>query len=234
MTDRTELPPSPLSANPSEVGGALPAQSAPRPRRWVRWGVACLLFVVLVALLAVYLLQNRPTHEPPVVDLQGVEPRVAAAIEKARASVDRLSSAETWGRLGMVLLAHQFWEEARRCFAEAERLNRDEPRWPYFQAVVLTRENLEAAILKLRRTVELCHDEPDGPRLKLADALLVEGQAVEATEQFQQLLMRHPSHPAANLGLARLAFERGNLQESRDHLEYAKGSPFTRKAALTL
>src|SRR5207302_11227917 len=131
----TELPASPLSANPSEVGGALPAQLAPRPRRWVRWGVAGLLFVALVALLAVYLLHNRPTHEPPVVDLQGVEPRVAAAIEEARASVNHSpASAESWGRLGMVLLAHQFWEEARRCFVEAERLNRAEPRWPYFQA----------------------------------------------------------------------------------------------------
>ena len=235
MTDRTELPASPLSANPSEVGSALPAQRAPGPRRWVRWGIVGLIFLALVAVVAIYVLRNRPAHEPPVVDLQGVEPRVAAAIEEARASVNRSpTSAETWGRLGMVLLAHQFWEEARRCFAEAERLNRDEPRWPYFQAVVLTRENLQAAILKLRRTVELCYDEPDGPRLKLADALLVEGQTADATEQFQQLLVRHPSHPAAHLGLARLAFERGNLQESRDHLEYAKGSPFTRKAALTL
>jgi tetratricopeptide (TPR) repeat protein len=185
--------------------------------------------------LAAYLFWPRPAPLPPAVDLQGVEAAVATAIADAQESV-RASprSAEAWGRLGMVLLAHQFREEARLCFVEAERLDSSNARWPYFQALVLVREDIEATISKLQDAIKLCGDEPDAPRLKLAETLLLQGRAAEAAAHYRQVLRRQPAHPAAHLGLARLALEDGDLQSGLEHADFAAGSPLTRKAAHSL
>src|SRR5262245_6998529 len=69
---------------------------------------------------------------PPEVDLAGAEPAVARAVEAARAEVLRAPrSAAAWGRLGMVLRAHDYGAEANECFAQAERLDAADPHWPY-------------------------------------------------------------------------------------------------------
>jgi tetratricopeptide (TPR) repeat protein len=237
MTDPTEMSKAPELSSPGEgTAPVLSTKSAVArrsgPRKLVTAGVALL---ILAGLLAAYFWRGRTVIQPPLVNLQGVEPAVVAAIGESRASVLRSpNSADAWGRLGMVLLAHQFREDARVCFAQAEQLNPREVRWPYFQALILTREDLEAATLKLRRAVQLSQGKPDAPRLRLAEALLVQGQGPEAKTQFEQLLAQDPSHPGARLGLARLAFEQGEWQQSLDHLQYAKSCPFTRKAAHSL
>src|SRR5439155_11669790 len=76
--------------------------------------------------------------DPPVADLAGAEPVVAEAIGAARAAlVGNLRSATAWGHLGMVLQAHDYVPEAQRCFAQAEKLDAADPRWPYLQARTL-------------------------------------------------------------------------------------------------
>src|ERR1700737_3807065 len=88
------------------------ALSSPRRRRVRLACLAGLAALILAAAVGAYL-RRVPAPEPPVVDLQGAEPTVAAAIEEARAAVKRArASSDSWGRLGMVLLAHQFWEDA--------------------------------------------------------------------------------------------------------------------------
>src|SRR5690349_21588977 len=47
--------------------------------------------------------------EPPSVDPTGVDPAVLAAIDSARGAVRQSPrSANAWGRLGMILAAHNF------------------------------------------------------------------------------------------------------------------------------
>src|SRR5439155_10747877 len=90
------------------------------------------------------------------VDLAGVDPEVAAAITAAQNAVARNPrSAASWGRLGMVLQAHQFRSEATASFAQAERLDPTDPRWPYHQALELLISAPDAGLARLERAVEL-------------------------------------------------------------------------------
>src|SRR5262249_46331202 len=72
------------------------------------------------------------------------------------------------------------------------------------------------------------------PRLRLADALLGQGQAREAEELYREVLARDAKNPQAHLGLGRLAYQQNDWPESVTHLDQAALSPLTRKAACTL
>src|SRR5439155_19466770 len=96
------------------------------------------------------------------------------------AVVESPRSALPWGRLGMVLVAHDRTAEANQCFAQAEQLDPREPRWPYFQGVALSLGAPEEALPKLQRAVELCGDAAEAPRRRLAELLLLQGRAEEA------------------------------------------------------
>src|SRR5437899_2943389 len=79
-----------------------------------------------------WLWRRVPVSHPPILNLTGAEPVVAEAIEAARTSVAaNPRSASAWGRLGMVLHAHDYLAEAARCYAQAEKLDSHDPRWPY-------------------------------------------------------------------------------------------------------
>jgi tetratricopeptide (TPR) repeat protein len=167
--------------------------------------------------------------------LVGADPAVIAAIESAQAAVRRVpQAADAWGRLGMVLAAHSFYPESIVCFAEAQRLDPGEPRWPYFQGAMLTLSDRDAALIPLRRAVGLCEPRILAPRLRLADVLLGQGQVHEADELYREVLAREPENPQAHLGLGRLAYQRNDWPGSLTHLDQAIQSPLTRKAAHTL
>jgi tetratricopeptide (TPR) repeat protein len=190
---------------------------------------------VLAGAAGWYFAWYRSGPAPPAVALDGVEAPVLAAIEKERAAVQKNPhSAEAWGRLGVVFLAHRFKSEARICFVRAEERNSNEPRWPYFQGIILTNADTDSAIAKLRRAVELCGDQPDAPRLRLADLLATDGRSAEAQAEYRHLVQLNPSHPPANLGLARLAYEQGEMQASLAYLKESSSSSFTRKVSHTL
>src|SRR5438128_5493330 len=77
-----------------------------------------------------------PTATPPEVKAEGIDPSVAAAISAARQKVlDDPRSAAAWGELGKLLLAHTFEAEAEVCFEQAERLDPDDGRWPYYRGL---------------------------------------------------------------------------------------------------
>jgi tetratricopeptide (TPR) repeat protein len=191
--------------------------------------------VALLLGIGSYLRYGAAAPEPPALVLREVDPAVAAVVQEACRAVHRSPrSAATWGRLGMVLLAHDFLSEATVCLSQAERLDRREPRWPYYQGVALSLGNPDAAIPRLERAVALCGDTPDGPRLRLAEFLLDQGRYGTATDYFDQLLHRNPEHPRAHLGLARLAYQHDDLSNALAHLRRCKDNPFTQKAAAVL
>jgi tetratricopeptide (TPR) repeat protein len=179
--------------------------------------------------------RREPAPELPVVDLAGVDPAVAAAVEVGLEKVRQSPrSADAWGRLGMILVAHDFRAAALVCFAEAERLDAREPRWPHYQGVALSLGEPEASLPKLRRAVELCGDAPAAPRLLLADVLLGQGRLDEAAGHYRHLLERDSASAWAHLGLARVAAAQDRPQDSLAQIDKAAAGRYCRKAAHTL
>lgn len=195
-----------------------------------------LTLIVLVAVNAAALtwkLWPRTPPRPPALDPTGVDPVVWRAIEAARVEVERApESSRAWGRLGMVLLAHQLRGESLACLARAEQLDPRDARWAYYQALAVRRTDPEAAIAHLRRAVAV-GAEYDGPRLLLAELLVQRGVVNEAETLFQTVLSREPNNSRAYLGLAQAAFERDDLSACLEQLRHALDDPHTRKAAHT-
>jgi tetratricopeptide (TPR) repeat protein len=202
-----------------------------------RWRLLLALVLASAAVLAAggyWFLWRTPEPAPPAVDLTGAEPAVAQAIERARAEVEKTPrAAAAWGRLGMLLRAHDYGDEANVCFARAEQLDANDPRWPYLQGLTLVLADREAALPLLERASDL---SPNcvAPRLRLAEILLMQGRPDEAARHFRLVLKAEPDNARAALGLARLAQRRGDLQEALGYLQHAVASPLVRKAALTL
>jgi tetratricopeptide (TPR) repeat protein len=173
---------------------------------------------------------------PPEIDPARLDPAVARALRSAREQVLQApASAEAWGRLGMLLRGHALADtDTLACFAQAERLDPQQPRWPYFQGLTLANTDPAAAVAKFQRTVELCGDTPDAPRLLLAEMLQVLGRLDEAAEHFRRAIQKDSSNARAHLGLARVAYQRNTLSGARTHLEDALYSAQTRKAARLL
>jgi tetratricopeptide (TPR) repeat protein len=156
--------------------------------------------------------------QPPAVDTAGREPEIAAAVEAARAKVrQQPRSGTAWGRLGLVLLAHDYEAEARVCLAEAQRLDPKDPRWTYLNGRLVEAADPEAALPLLRRAANVAGGE-SAPRLHLAETLLGLGHIDEAAAEFRRVLDDQPDNPRAHLGLGRVAYQQGDLDASLDHL----------------
>jgi tetratricopeptide (TPR) repeat protein len=140
-------------------------------------------------------------------------------------------SAAAWGRLGQLLRAHGYVPESNVCFAHAERLDPDDPRWPYLRGTGLQSDDPEAAIVHLQRAVALCGGVPDAPRLTLAEVCLQQGRLDEAERHFLQVIGGDPDNARAHLGLGRMACESGNMRDALGHLKQSASSPLTQKAA---
>src|SRR5206468_3085144 len=97
--------------------------------------IAALLGVVVSFVIGVLWWMRPAIPEPPAVDLTGIDPAVARIVEEARLAVRQTPrSAAAWGRFGQVLAVHGFTDEASLCFTQAERLDPQDVRWPYYQA----------------------------------------------------------------------------------------------------
>jgi tetratricopeptide (TPR) repeat protein len=213
--------------------------AAKRRRKSRRRFLTVMVVLVVAACTAaasLWLLRAGNPPAPPRVDLDGIDPAVRRAVEAARAAVlQDPRSGDAWGKLGMVLQSHGLPVEASNaCFVQAERLDPRQPRWPYFQASGLLTTDPEAALPKLKRAAELCEGKPDAPQLQLAEQLLDSRLFEEAAQEFLRVLQRDPSNARASLGLARLAFERGELSESTTYLNRCADDTHTRKAARSL
>jgi tetratricopeptide (TPR) repeat protein len=205
------------------------------PGRRLLIGSALLLVtgILTVAVSVVYRWQ-APMPEPPQLDLSQADPPARMAIRSAQTAVARSPrSATAWGQLGVVFLAFECVAEASTCFACAERLDPQDPRWPYLQ-VPSRGLNDPDTIPRLQRAVALSANPPDDVRLHLAEALAAQGRRDEAEQQFQAVIRHDSSNARAHLGLARLAFSRQQWSETETALQQALASPFTRKAACLL
>jgi tetratricopeptide (TPR) repeat protein len=186
---------------------------------------------LLAGLIALYLSWPEEAQELPAISAPGLDPEVTAAIETARQQViANPHSGDAWGELGLVLYAHELFPEAVQCFARAQKLDRRNRRWPYFQGIILTESDPERALICLRRAAELSPSD-HVPQLRLAEALLLRDLLDESERAYQQTLALSPGHPRAWLGLGRIAYQHGQLQESLNRLGRAVDSPVSRRAA---
>jgi tetratricopeptide (TPR) repeat protein len=137
----------------------------------------------------------------------------------------------------MVLRAHGYDPASDTCFAQADRFDRSDPRWPYLQGTSLLLRNPEAALPFLRRAVELCdayEEENTAPRLRLAETLLELGRTEEAEAQFRVVLAQEPDNPRVHYNLGLLASTRNDLKGSIDHLQHSASSPSGRQKSYAL
>jgi tetratricopeptide (TPR) repeat protein len=168
------------------------------------------------------------TPVPPELPGGVTDPAVIEVVEEARREVLRHPrSAEAWGDLGMVLRAHEFRDLSKDCFAQAERLDPRDPRWPYLQGLLLLDGKPEGALPFLRRAVELCQRGEEyevAARLRLAETLLDLGLYPEAEEQLHRVEALAPDYGRVHFDLGTLAAARGALAEARKHLALAARS----------
>ena len=210
----------------------------PAITRRARWLLGLTALLVLVASTAATYHWFFSTSSVPEIPLEGQDKEVADAIKDAREKLAKAPrSAQAWGFLGRVLLTNEVFPDiALTCFQEAERLDPDEPRWPYFAGVLLAayQEKPEKALPKLERAVDLAERDrngPSAPRLRLAETLVSLGQVEQATGQFKKVMTVEPNNPRAHFGLGLLAYSRGDWPMCRLYLEACRGVPQARKKA---
>jgi tetratricopeptide (TPR) repeat protein len=192
---------------------------------WLLFG----LVLLGAGLTGWYLWPRGP--RPPVLKLEGIDPRVVEALKKAQAAVEaRPRSAQAWGDLGELLVASDLYAEGLVCLRQAERLEPTEVRWPYLQGFALLLYDPDAAVAPLTRATQV---DPRAitPRLRLAETLLDRDDLDGAEKLFRAILDRSPDNARARLGLGLILQRRDNWADSVPQLEKAAGSPFARKTA---
>jgi tetratricopeptide (TPR) repeat protein len=208
-----------------------PASS--RRRRLLLAGLV--LVAAAAAGLGWYGWRRHTAPVPPEVPLADADPAVAEAVTAARREVEQAPHAvEPWGRLGKLLRGCDYRTEAAACFAQAARLEPGNPRWPYLQGEAILPAHPDDALPPLRRAAELSSsagEDAFAPRLRLAEALLATGQLDPAEAELRRALQAEPDHPCVLLDLGLVAWARGDMQASRDHLLRSQHSLFTRKRA---
>jgi tetratricopeptide (TPR) repeat protein len=173
--------------------------------------------------------------EPPATVLTDADPRISRALNEARAAVRRSPrSAQAWGELGMTFAANDCAQDACTCFAQAERLDPKDPRWPYLRGLQLASRDLNAAVGEYERGAALAPATVPGPRLRLGEALLTLGRTEDAEVQFREIITQDSGNANALLDLARVAQLRGDGAKALAYLDNAVGNPHVRKAALVL
>jgi tetratricopeptide (TPR) repeat protein len=173
-------------------------------------------------------------REPPTVDVAAADPEVGAAITAARSELFRAPrSPSAWGKLGKILAAHDYLPAARSCFIEAERLQSDEAHWPYFHGLMLAFSDNDAAIIQYEQALQR-HGAVPTMRFRLAETLAAQGRTDEAEEQYRKLLDEPSLAARAELGLGRLACQRGDLDAARTRAQRTAADAGTQKAGHVL
>ena len=192
---------------------------------------AALVVLAGIAGAAWWWMRPVPSAPPMPPDIE--DPEVFEAIRAAQQPVrDDPYSAAAWGQLGKVILAQQFDREADICFAEACRLDPDDPRWLYARCVIVQKRDPDHAVEILQKAAALAEKAwPEHPRyrsvirMQLAESLLERGRLDEAEPIFEAEHRENPENPRAALGLGLIAQSRGDAVRAERLLKAAQLSP---------
>lgn len=215
--------------------------SAPRPpagtvgrSRSVRVHKLWWLLVLAPFLIwgVIHLARREPATQPPAVSTAGFEPRIVRQIEEALNEVRRQSgSGLAWGRLGMILHAHELSTEAEACLAHAARLQPREVRWHHLLGLLLAPHSANSALDQLAQAADLTPDRDNPSRLRLGQVQFENGHHAEAETSFKKLLAVNSAHAPARLGLAEIARARNQPAEARTLINPCLKDPHTAKRA---
>ncbi len=181
--------------------------------------------VLCIAGAVVVILWARPwrtrTAILPEIDLSAAHPEIASVIRQAQDDVRRHPASDlSWGRLGMVLMAHGLNGQALECFRQAADRDDRQFRWRYYMAAIEEIGDLEQALGDYESAAAL--NPIYAPvRWRAAIILMKLGRTAEAEKRFQEAARLAPKSQYPWLGLARLALSRGDREMARAHFQEA-------------
>jgi tetratricopeptide (TPR) repeat protein len=164
---------------------------------------------------------EAPADEIPLPFLEAVDPDVIEAIQAARAAVRaEPRSGEAWGRLGNRYLAHDFTEEAARCYERAAALDPAKHVWTYRLGWSLIDDRPDQAAAAFERCMGALDDYAPAHEV-YARALVLLGREDEAIQHFTRASELDPAAPRPETGLGQIRLARGEYELAREHLEQA-------------
>ena len=171
---------------------------------------------------------NAPS--PPEIAAAVLDPELTAVIEKARERIRQEPySAPRWGDLGKLLRTAQLFTDAAACYAQAERLDPHNPRWPYLQGEALRLSDSRAALPPLERAAALAGDREIAPHLRLGELLLTLGRNEEAERHLRRAQDIDPDNPTVQYNLGVQALARDDADGALTHLKRSEHSLFTQR-----
>lgn len=196
-----------------------PAQAVQHDRRAWR-GVGLVALLVVSACMGVWFWRQSvqvPPQSIPQVSLDRAGPAARKAIQEAEDLVGRKpKSGVAWGRLGMVLLAHNFEEPAGICFMAAHELDSTSSRWPYYAGVTLAISDPQQALVHFATSAKLAPEEP-WPKFRQAELLMDFQRLDEAEQVLNSISLLEPSD--------RLIYDQVRLVLLRQNPELLKQLP---------
>lgn len=152
----------------------------------------------------------QPMAPPVPANLDGLDAPVREQYEARRAALGASPrDGDSWGELGLWFDAHEQWEAASTCYAQAAERN-DETRWHEQRAHAERLSGNAAAATEAFRIVLAREPEAVAPRVWLGELLLAGGDTDGAGTLFTEALALSPAHARARAGAARVALERGD------------------------
>lgn len=130
------------------------------------------------------------------------------------------SKADLWGNYAMGLMQHEFFSEALICFGTAEKLDTNDPRWPYLSGVILEQQSTEQALLAFRRSFG---KRPTNvpTRLRVISAEIALGNLEVAAKEISDVLNSFPGQQQAWLLRLQLMRLQGAEADSLDIIRRA-------------
>jgi tetratricopeptide (TPR) repeat protein len=153
-------------------------------------------------------------------DLSHAAPSVQDQLREGFANItSQPDLGAAYGRLGMLLMAAEYRDEAESSFLNAQALAPREVRWPYYLAhLYRIRGDTPKSAAAFERALEL--QPNDLPTLVwLGGALLDQGKPEAAEPLFAKALSLQPRHVAAQFGLGRAALARQDYARAVEHLD---------------
>jgi len=210
----------------------------PRTRR--SWPRLALIVLVLAGAVGggLWWWQARRI-QVPVFPTDGLDPAIVVAINDARVQVvNEPRSSAAWGNYGLVLFANDRYTDCCPVFEQAEKLDPEDARWPYYRGLALVFDRPAQSVAPLRKALAL--NPRFGPfKLRLAEQLMQTEQLDEAEVLFRELLRSGrdgegralTANARAWLGIGQIHMRRGLWKEAVEPLRSAADDPSARKAA---
>jgi tetratricopeptide (TPR) repeat protein len=127
--------------------------------------------------------------------------------------------AESYGQLGMILLAADYPAAARTALMNAQTLQRDDVRWPYYLGHLARDDGALPEAAAFFEQARQLHPDDTATLVWLGDVHLAQGAPGLAEPHFARALAIVPSSLSARFGLGRAALMREDHTHAVEYLE---------------